>query len=147
MPSNATWYTKDLIERNEQRRRLTKQLAQLVNDVATIIAENAEPGKVVEIEGVGTYSVSPYITHLGEHNLLWVSDSKTSSARVFVSREPGSIIKMDGTALTLQVASKDEYLNFANNLHAIINAFETDADTAISALHEGFAKLRQAAYE
>lgn len=137
-------YTENLLKKGEERRRLTKQLAELVGKIADEIADTVEPDKFVQV-GEYTFYAHKFHSNIGTETFLCV-ETEESGRRVITNRDPGSEFALHGDLrVIIQVASKEDFLFFANNLFEIIEKFEASEEAIIHALREAFEKLRRMA--
>jgi len=157
-------YTEKLLEKGEERKRLTKQLAVLVGAVAEDIAkslpvgtrtyEDYEEKGIVQI-GPGTKRPPNLFLQVVEINsnigtakfLAHVPIWGKPIPKVFVSdKEPGSHFFLDNDPRAkVYVASTEDYLRFANDLPQIAARFEKKADELSETLREAFDRLKEIA--
>jgi len=143
-------YTKSLLEKGQARKRLTKQLAALVAQVAQEIADSVPLGTRIEVNG-RAYETRCLRSNIGTWNVLGTyenvrPDDHMKEYRVFTDDEPGIRYNLHNDIYCrVATASKEAYLEFVNNLPEIVRAFEAREDEIIQALSEGLRKLRQIA--
>lgn len=139
--AEMTHYTKSLLEKGKERKRLSKQLAQLVATVAEEITLILDEGAEAYVEGVGWLEVIRRESNLDTAYYLALRDGH--EYRVFNSKTPDSEYYLHGDLRCLiRSATRDEYLAFANHLPQIIQAFEAGEQDVIDALREAFGVLR-----
>ncbi len=155
-------YTEKLLEKGEERKRLTKQLAALVGAVAEDIAQSLPEGTKPSYEGkeddslfsgpwwAGTLGlkVVRIRSNISEANFLGHYDMfNDEKLTVFVSdREPGTRFFLDNDPRgKVYVASAGDYLNFANSLPEIVAGFEKKADELSQTLRKAFDDLKELA--
>jgi len=145
--------------------RLTKQLAFLVGNVATAIAQSLPEGTgpiyekgeyFHEIEVGGRVKcdtprwsrlqVVKIASNLGETKFL-ASVGLRNRLVVFVpDKEPGTSFFLDNDlGARVQVATAREFLEFSNDLLEIVAGFEKKADDLITELRKGFNNLKEIA--
>lgn len=135
-----------LVQKSTERKRLTTQLAQLVGSVADELSEIIEVGTSVQVDGVGEISIIRVKTNIDSENFLWMRTQNGSSGVVTVAIEPGkSRYWNNDFNAEVHAINKAGYLLFANNIGAIINAFEDAEDATIRSLRDGFEKLKKVA--
>jgi L-ascorbate metabolism protein UlaG (beta-lactamase superfamily) len=129
-------YTKRIIEKGKGRKRLTDKLQKLVVAVANALAEAVPPGTHVEVNGA---ELIPFRGYLG---ITW--DRKTLNTAFTDLEEPGKTFYHQGdTNYPMEVASRKDFLFFANNLPEIVKAFEAAQDKENQALHAAIENLKQ----
>lgn len=139
--TEMTHYTKSLFEKGKERKRLSKQLAQLVATVAEEITLILNEGAKAYVEGVGWLEVIRRESNLDTAYYLALKDEY--EYRVFNSQTPDSEYYLHGDLRCLiRSATRDEYLAFANHLPHIIDAFKAGQQDIINALREAFDVLR-----
>jgi hypothetical protein len=157
-------YTEKLLEKGAERKRLTKQLAALVGNVANDIAQSLPEGTTPkrlsleerEKKGIPLPSqpwwdnlqVVRVESNLGETKFLaLIHYHRKEPTVVFVpDKEPGSRFFLDNDPRAkVRVASAEEYLKFANDLPEIAAAFEMKADELNNDLRSAFDKLKEIA--
>ncbi len=140
-------YTKELLKKGEERKRLTEQLQELLLNVAGKIADSVPLGTEVEVGGV-CYRTHRYQSNLGSFRTVVIVDPETLCFRAIDDRSPGSEYYLHGDfGRVVRVATRDEFLHFANHLPEIIRAFEVKEDAVIAELRSAFEKLRKLAKE
>lgn len=142
-------YTENLIQKGNERKRLTKQLAQLVEKVADQIADSVPEGTIVTVDGK-TLKTKVLRSNVGTMRTLGVEvfdhDTLAEEYRIFNDDAPGASYYLHNDFQVLvDNATRDEFLWFANHLPEIVSAFEAVEDDIIEALREGFEKLRKLA--
>lgn len=151
-----TEYTEKLWQMGEERKRLTAQLAELVGNVANEIASSVPVGTEVRVtydehKNNPSYQVLRVIrrsSNLDSEVFLAIEDLDEDYGfieKVFdPDEEPGSSYYLHGDfTTTIEVASRKEYLWFANHLPLIIAAFEAEEQKVIDALRQGFEALKR----
>jgi hypothetical protein len=155
-------YTEKLMEKGEERKRLTKQLAVLVGAVANDIAQSLPEGarhllEKDQIVTIGPGKVRPSILNLkvirirsniGETKFLAnIPILEKEPPTVFVpDMEPGTRFFLDNDPRAkVYVASSEHYLKFANSIPEIVNGFEQTADQLSDTLRKAFDKLKDIA--
>lgn len=140
----VTQYTKNLIAKGEERRRLTSQLAKLVSDVAEEIANTVPLKTTVEVAGK-IYRTHRYTTNVGSWRTVVVVAGDSIYA-LTDDAPPGDYFYLfHDFSCQVNVAERDDFLHFANHLPEIVIAFEAEEDRVIKALREAFEKLRKIA--
>ena len=140
----TNYYTRRLWKKGQEREVLTKQLIALVDEVAGEIAKSVPVGTEIPTGG-GLYRVVEYHSNIGSLKAVAVIsyDDEREDERVFVDREPDSEYYLHGDfQCPVAVATRYQFLEFANNLPQIIADFEAEEDKIIQALRAGFEKLR-----
>ncbi len=145
----------DLREYGEERVRLTKHLQKVLAEVAEAIASPLEEGASVQ---VGKYRifVKEYQSNIGSYKTLTISDTE----------EPGYSEAYDiafygpfGRAITdialpgnsrylygdfhcvVTVASRQEFLFFANHLEEVIKSFQAEQEKIVDVLRKALMRL------
>jgi hypothetical protein len=144
-------YTKELEKKGAERVRLTKQLQEMLLKVAENIAESVPVGTEVEVGGVN-YRVHRYNSNIGSFRTVVVVDPGSVEDfplyRAIDTAAPGSEYYLHRDfGRVVRVATRDEFLHFANHLPEIIRAFEAKEDAVIAELRSAFEKLRKLAKE
>lgn len=155
-------YTKELLKKGEERKRLTKQLQDMLLQVAEEIAESVPLGTEVEVAGV-RYRTHRYSSNIGSFRTVVVVDPNSERVdddfrpewenipltfRAIDTAAPGSEYYLHGDfGRVVRVATRDEFLHFANHLPEIVRAFEAKEDQIIDQLREAFERLRKLAEE
>ena len=157
-------YTKELREKGQERIRLTKQLQEMLLKVAEEIAESVLSGTEVEVGGVN-YRVHRYNSNIGSFRTVVVVDPQSERVdddfrsgpewenipltfRAIDNEPPGSEYYLHRDfGRVVRVATRDEFLHFANHLPEIVRAFEAKEDTIIEELRDAFERLRKLAEE
>ena len=157
-------YTKELLKKGEERKRLTEQLQELLLNVAGKIADSVPLGTEVEVAGV-RYRTHRYSSNIGSFRTVVVVDPNSERVdddfrsgpeweniplkfRAIDNEPPGSEYYLHGDfGRVVRVATRDEFLHFANHLPEIIRAFEAKEDAVIAELRSAFEKLRKLAKE
>ena len=155
-------YTKELEKKGAERVRLTKQLQDMLLQVAEDIANSVPLGTEVEVGGVN-YRVHRYSSNIGSFRTVVVVDPWSErvdddfrsgpeweniplTIRAIDSAAPGSEYYLHGDfGRVVRVATRDEFLHFANHLPEIVRAFEAKEDQIIDQLREAFERLRKLA--
>ena len=143
-------YTKDLLAKGETRKRYTAQLAALVDRVANQISDYVPAGTEVVVSGI-TYKVVTLRSNLDRQDLLAAvgyNDGYTRERLIFGkgAGEANETLYLHGDfGAPYARATREYYLHMANNLPAIIRAFEVEEDKVIDALRKGFEALKAAA--
>ena len=159
-------YTKILREKGAERVRLTKQLQDMLFSVAEDIANSVPLGTEVEVDGV-CYRTHRYNSNIGSFRTVVVVDPNSERVdddfrsgsgpewenipltfRAIDNAAPGSEYYLHGDfGRVVRVATRDEFLHFANHLPEIVRAFEAKEDAIIEELREAFERLRKLAEE
>lgn len=141
-------YTKNLLQLGEERKRLTAQLAELVAAVAAEIAVSVPAGREVVAAGK-VYRVVRQESNIGAEYYLAVDvrdavDPVIVDRHVFAQgRKPGDDFYLHGDFnCRVYVATRGEYLHLANNLPAVVAAFEASEQDVIDVLRQGFEALK-----
>jgi len=136
-------YTQKLLEKGEERRRLTEQLQELASRVAEEIATSVPEGTEVEVNG-RNYRAKTLRSNIGSYTtLVAVNKQGWDEGLITDRREPGQQGYLHGDFYACYtVAGKEVFLHFVNNLPEIVRAFEAEEDRIIAALREAFEKLR-----
>ena len=145
-------YTEDLLEKGKQRQRMTDQLAELVADVAQAIADSVPEEKWIEIDGT-YFQVRTVHSNLSYETYLWIGTQMNRDPRFIVDGNVytstvavGEAYNLHGDlTISIQNATRDQYLWFANHIPEIVNGFEGAEDAAIQELREAFDRLKQLA--
>lgn len=142
-------YTKELLKKGEERKRLTKQLQELLLNVAGKIADSVPLGTEVEVAGV-RYRTHRYSSNIGSFRTVVVVDQESCEDfpvfRAIDNEPPGSEYYLHRDyGRIVHVAAREEFLHFANHLPEIIRAFEVKEDQIIDQLREAFERLRKLA--
>ena len=144
-------YAKELKKKGAERVRLTKQLQDMLLSVAEDIANSVPLGTEVEVAGV-RYRTHRYSSNIGSFRTVVVVDPGSVEDfplyRAIDNEPPGSEYYLHGDfGRVVRVATRDEFLHFANHLPEIIRAFEVKEDQIIDQLREAFERLRKLADE
>ncbi len=157
-------YTKILREKGAERVRLTKQLQDILLQVAENIANSVPLGTEVVVDGV-CYRTHQYNSNIGSFRTVVVVDPWSERVdddfrsgpecenipltfRAIDTAAPGSEYYLHGDfGRVVRVATRDELLHFANHLPEIVRAFEAKEDAIIEELREAFERLRKLAEE
>ena len=144
-------YTKELLKKGEERKRLTEQLQELLLNVAGKIADSVPLGTEVEVAGV-RYRTHRYSSNIGSFRTVVVVDQESCEGfpvfRAIDNEPPGSEYYLHRDyGRIVHVATRDEFLHFANHLPEIVRAFEAKEDAVIAELRSTFEKLRKLAEE
>lgn len=138
-------YTKELKKKGAERVRLTKQLQDMLLQVAEDIAASVPLNTEVKVDGV-CYRTHRYQSNLGSFRTVVIVDPETLCFRAIDDRSPGSEYYLHGDfGRVVHVATREEHLHFANHLPEIIRAFEVKEDAVIDSLRSAFEKLRKLA--
>lgn len=139
---NVERYTEELLKKGEERRRLTKQLAELVGAVADKIANTVPLGTTVTVAGK-TYEIIKRTSNLASVRYLAVAEGFEDYEVITADAEPGdSFYLHNDFRCRIHVADRNEYLFFANHLPEIIASFEAEEEKIITALRQAFDRLR-----
>lgn len=152
-------YTEKLLEKGEERKRLTKQLAVLVGTVANDIAQALPVGTEPKFTLRGFSGPVEKVLYEKEahwHGLRIVKVESNIGEKKFLAldgkfvfvpdKEPGSSFCLDNDPRAkVRVASDEEYLRFANFIPEIASAFERKADELNKELREAFRRLKEIA--
>ena len=157
-------YTKELLKKGEERKRLTKQLQDMLLQVAEDIAASVPLGTEVVVDGV-CYRTHQYNSNIGSFRTVVVVDPQSERVdddfrsgpewenipltfRAIDNEPPGSeyYLHRDFNCV-VRVATRDEHLHFANHLPEIVRAFEAKEEAVIDSLRSAFEKLRKLADE
>jgi len=144
-------YTKELLKKGEERKRLTEQLQELLLNVAGKIADSVPLGTEVEVAGV-RYRTHRYSSNIGSFRTVVVVDPGSVEDfplyRAIDTAAPGSEYYLHRDfGRVVRVATRDEFLHFANHLPEIVRTFEAKEDAVIAELRSAFEKLRKLAKE
>lgn len=131
-----------LIQKTEERKRLTNQLAELVGSVADEISDSLEIGTSVNIPELGTVSVVRVRANVGSAKFLSVLDRGIITA---VNGPGESFYLYNDFNAEVNIANRQTYLAFANHLGEVIQSFEDVEDTALEELRKRFDKLKKLA--
>ena len=140
-------YTKDLLAKGEARKRLTEQLAELVDRVANELSDIVPVGAKVEVGGI-RYMVVTLRSNLGRQDLLAVVEDfggYHANASIFgkgVGEKDETLYLHGDFGAPYSRATREQYLHMANNLSAIIRAFEVEETKIIAELRKGFEMLK-----
>lgn len=145
MPAPVHYYTEELRRRGEERRRLTRQLSELVGKVADAISDSVPVGTEVVVDGL-VYGVIERRSNIDSEKFLAVSGTDYPAWSVLTNRKPGSSFCLHGDLRAwVQVADRQCFLHFANHLPEIVRKFEVEEEKIIAALRSAFERLRQVA--
>jgi len=144
-------YTKELKKKGAERVRLTKQLQDMLLQVAEDIAASVPLNTEVKVDGV-CYRTHRYQSNLGSFRTVVVVDQESCEDfpvfRAIDNEEPGSEYYLHRDFYcVVRVATRDEFLHFANHLPEIVRAFEAKEDQIIDQLRKAFERLRKLAEE
>lgn len=140
-------YTKELKKKGAERVRLTKQLQEMLLQVAEDIAASVPLGTEVKVDGV-CYRTHRYQSNLGSFRTIVIVDPETLCFRAIDDRSPGSEYYLHRDfGRVVRVATRDEFLHFANHLPEIVRAFEAKEEEIIKELRDAFERLRKLAEE
>ena len=157
-------YTKELKKKGAERVRLTKQLQEILLQVAEDIAASVPLGTEVVVDGV-CYRTHQYNSNIGSFRTVVVVDPWSERVddgfrtgpewenipltfRAIDNEPPGSEYYLHRDyGRVVRVATRDEFLHFANHLPEIVRAFEAKEDAVIAELRSAFEKLRKLAEE
>lgn len=144
-------YTKELLKKGEERKRLTEQLQEMLLKVAEDIANSVPLGTEVEVDGV-IYRTHCYNSNIGSFRTVVVVDQESCEDfpvfRAIDNEPPGSEYYLHRDyGRIVHVAAREEFLHFANHLPEIVRAFEAKEDAVIAELRSAFEKLRKLAEE
>ena len=157
-------YTKELKKKGAERVRLTRQLQDMLLQVAEDIANSVPLGTEVVVDGV-CYRTHQYNSNIGSFRTVVVVDPQSErvddgfrtgpeweniplTTRAIDTAAPGSEYYLHGDfGRVVRVATRDEFLHFANHLPEIVRAFEVKEDAVIDSLRSAFEKLRKLAEE
>lgn len=144
-------YTKILREKGAERVRLTKQLQDILLQVAEDIATSVPSGTEVEVAGV-RYRTHCYNSNIGSFRTVVIVDPGSVEDfplyRAIDNEPPGSEYYLHRDyGRIVHVAAREEFLHFANHLPEIVRAFEAKEDAVIAELRSAFEKLRKLAEE
>ena len=142
-------YTKELLKKGAERVRLTKQLQEMLLQVAEDIATSVPLGTEVEVAGV-RYRTHRYNSNIGsfctvvivdpgsvkDFPLYRAIDNEPPGSEYYLHRDYGRIV---------HVATRKEFLHFANHLPEIIRAFEVKEEEIIKELRSAFERLQKLA--
>ncbi|WP_461369248.1 hypothetical protein [Candidatus Darwinibacter acetoxidans] len=139
-------YTKELEKKGAERVRLTKQLQDMLLQVAKDIADSVPLGTEVEVDGV-CYRAHRYNSNIGSFRTVVIVDPGSVEDfplyRAIDNEPPGSEYYLHRDfKRVVRVATRDEHLHFANHLPEIIRAFEVKEDAIIEELRDAFERLR-----
>ena len=145
-------YTGVLRQKGAERKRLTEQLQEMLLKVADQIAESVPLGTEVVVDGV-TYRTHCYRSNIGSFRTVVVVDPESLRRenfpmwfRAIDNGAPGEdhYLHRDFQSV-YTVATRDEFLHFANHLPEIVRAFEVKEDSVIEDLRSAFERLRKLA--
>ncbi len=150
----------DLREYGEERVRLTKHLQKVLAEVAEAIASPLEEGASVQ---VGKYRifVKEYQSNIGSYKTLTISDTESDTeAPEYDYMYDGEVFcKPFGRAITdialpgnsrylhgdfhcvVTVASRQEFLFFANHLEEVIKSFQAEQEKIVDVLRRALMRL------
>ena len=149
-------YTKILEQKGAERTRLTRQLQIMLSKVAADIAESVPVGTAVTVDDT-VYRIHNYKSNIGNFRTVVIVDPTGEPEDIDDDRAAAPIGKValddyagpgEGYFLHrcfgchVQIAERDEFLHFANNLPEIVQAFEAKEDLVIAGLRGAFEKLR-----
>jgi hypothetical protein len=136
---SSNHYTKKLLESNKERKRLTRQLTTLVCVIAEQIAEHCEVGVSSECE-LGKFKVVQVESYLGSKKFFAIEVG--TSFHVITDKEPGTEFHLNNDPdAKVTVASKETFIDFANNALRIIKKFEVETDKVIDELKETIKRI------
>ena len=137
-----------------ERLRLERHLVWLCNDIANMIAKDADPGMTVKVKGVGVLKVEEWTSYIETRKVLVYGDPKDDpdleptdhrfqGAAFGFDVEPGSRFFWHGQLGAQGVsATRNNYLSFSLHIPEIINAFAAKQDEIINRLLRSFTELR-----
>jgi len=144
-------YTKELEKKGAERKRLTEQLQSMLYDVAVKIADTVPLEAIVKVDGI-TYKTVRHCSNLDCFDTVGIvtEDPFYGGAEVVrvidSGHEPGTSYYLHRDFnCKVPVATRQQFLNFANSLPEIVRAFEAKEDEIINSLQDAFAKLRKLA--
>ena len=136
-------YTKDLLAKGEERKRLTAQLTDLATRVADEIAHSVPVGTIVFVDP-RHYKVIRIESNLGGQTFLAVN-LDDEDYYVFDGNVGGKRYLHGDFGCPIYSADRDAYLHLVNNLLKVAAAFEAEEQQVIDALRKGFEALKAAA--
>ena len=144
-------YAKELKKKGAERVRLTFQLQEMLLKVAEDIANSVPSGTEVVVDGV-VYRTHRYQSNIGTFSTIVVVDPGSAEDfplyRAIDNEPPGSEYYLHRDfGRVVRVATRDEFLHFANHLPEIVRAFEAKEEAVIDSLRSAFEKLRKLADE
>lgn len=140
-------YTKDLLAKGKERKRLTEQLVELVDQVANQISDTVPAGREVAVNGA-IYKISTYRSNLSTQDLLAVvtfAGEYHEEERIFGKGVGGSGYLHGDFGCPYHSADASQYLELANHLPEVIAAFQADEQKSVDALRQGFERLKAVA--
>lgn len=145
----AIEYLKELEQAGKERTRLTEQLQELCYEVAKRIFNAVPVGTEVDVNGT-LYRTHYYQSNVGGFGTVVIADPDGCYdfplLRAIDTASPSSEYYLHNDfGRTVRVASREEFLEFANFLPEIVRAFSADQDKIISALRSTFGRLRKLA--
>ena len=139
----------DLREYGEERVRLTKYLQKVLAEVAEAIASPLEDGSSVQV-GKCRIFVKEYQSNIGSYKTLTISDTE-DDGEVFCKPFGRAItdIALPGNSRYLHgdfhcvvtVASRQEFLFFANHLEEVIKSFQAEQEKIVDVLRKALMRL------
>ena len=135
-------YTKDLLAKGEERKRLTAQLADLATRVADEIANSVSVDTIVFVDP-RYYKVVRVESNLGGQTFL--ATNHDNDYYVFDGHVGGKRYLHGDLGCPIYSADRDAYLHLVNNLLKVAAAFEAEEQQVIDALRKGFEALKAAA--
>ncbi len=142
-------YTENLMQKGEERKRLTSQLQTTLDQVGAQIAESVPTGTIASVGG-WNYKAMCYRSNVGTMYALAVeSDGDNWEWNALVSDAPpgGSFWLHGDFGTSIPVATRDEFLHFATALPEVVKAFEAEEQGIIDSLRAAFENLRKVAGE
>ena len=139
-------YLKVLRQKGAERVRLTEQLQELCYDAAREIATAVVPGTEVVVDGI-RYRAHEYYSNIGSFKTVVIVDPSSVEDypiyRAIDTMPPGSEYYLHRDyGRIVHVATREEFLHFANHLPEIVAAFGAEQNKIIASLRSAFEKLR-----
>lgn len=150
MHTKKAWqYLDDILQKGEQRKRMTVQLQELCGGLADRVAGMLPQGAEIVVAGV-RYKALEVRSNLDRASFIFALDQEEEGPprkRAITNRGPmGEVFYLHGDFnCPVRVASRDEFLRFVNNLPGILGQWTQVQEQSIKALREGFEKLKAVA--
>ena len=137
-----------------ERVRLDRHLVWLVNDIANMIAKDADAGMSVKVKGVGVLKVEEWTSYIETRKVLVYGDPKDDpdleptdnrfkGAAFGFDVMPGDRFFWHGQLGEQGVAAtRNNYLSFSLKIPEIVTAFSAKQDEIIDRLLRSFTELR-----
>jgi len=147
MSNYVLTYLDELAKKGQERRRLTEQLQDLLSSAARQIAASVPLGMEVKVTGL-RYRTVRYRSNLGNWDSLAVVGQEGFEERRVIDNGacPGGSFFLHGDFdCRIYIATREEFLHFANHLPEITCAYGVEETAVIAKLRTAFDRLREMA--